>query len=68
MANINTQINPTNDPNYTNTTRPISIPDSIRPQGVETNRIMPEGVKQGDRSAEYDGHIVTGKQIGRAHV
>ena len=55
MANINTQINPTNDPNYTNTTRPISIPDSIRPQGVETNRIMPEGVKQGDRSAEYEG-------------
>lgn len=34
---------------------PIDPPQNIQPRGVETNRIMPEGVKQGDLSAEYEG-------------
>lgn len=55
MAKINNPIQPTNDPNYTGSTRPISIPEDIRPQGAETNRILPRGVEQGDRSAEFEG-------------
>lgn len=55
MAPFNPKINPTNDPNYGGTSRPIDIPDNIRPRGVEVNQIMPEGPKQGDTSAEYAG-------------
>lgn len=55
MANINPPINPTNDPSYTGTTKPISIPDSIAPEGVKTNTIMPQGQQIGDKSAEYQG-------------
>jgi len=35
--------------------RPIDVPGTIKPTGVERNFIMPEGVKEGDRSAEYAG-------------
>lgn len=52
---INQEIKPTNDPNFVNATRPISVPDDIRPQGVDTNRIMPRGQEIGDRSAEFEG-------------
>lgn len=55
MAQFNPAIQPTNDPNYENRSRPIDVPDSLRPRGVEENRIMPEGQKIGDRSAEYLG-------------
>lgn len=55
MATRNPTINPTNDPNFTSATRPISVPNDINPQGVETNRIMPRGVEIGDRSAEFEG-------------
>ena len=55
MAVFNPEVKPTNDPNYTSATRPISIPDDIRPQGVDTNRIMPKGQEIGDRSAEFEG-------------
>jgi hypothetical protein len=55
MANFNQTINPTNDPNFTSITRPISIPDGINPKGVETNQIMPKGQEIGDRSAEFEG-------------
>ncbi len=55
MATFNPEVKPTNDPNYTSVTRPISVPDDIRPQGAETNRIMPKGQEVGDRSAEFEG-------------
>ncbi len=55
MAEFNPRINPTNDPNYENRSRPIDIPDSIRPRGVEANQILPKGQEIGDRSAEYEG-------------
>ncbi len=55
MAQFNTPIQPINDPNYENRSRPIDIPDSIKPRGVEENRILPKGQEIGDRSAEYLG-------------
>lgn len=55
MAPFNPKINPTNDPSYGGTSRPIDVPENIKPRGVATNEIMPQGVKQGDTSAEYQG-------------
>jgi len=55
MAPVNPAIQKTNDPSYGNNSRPIDAPDVIKPRGVEENRIMPEGQKIGDRSAEYLG-------------
>ena len=55
MANFNPQIQVTNDPNFTRATSPIDVPDSIKPRGVEENRILPKGQEIGDRSAEYEG-------------
>lgn len=55
MAQFNPAIHPTNDPNYENRSRPIDVPDTLKPRGVEENRILPEGQKIGDKSAEYEG-------------
>lgn len=55
MAPLNPTIQPTNDPNYRGYSQPISVPDTIKPQGVQTNSIMPQGQQIGDRSAEYQG-------------
>lgn len=55
MAPINPAIQPTNDPSYGSNSRPVDVPDVIKVRGVEQNTIMPEGVKQGDRSAEFEG-------------
>lgn len=55
MAQINTPIQPTNDPNYEQRSRPVDIPDTIKPRGVEENRILPKGQEIADRSAEYLG-------------
>lgn len=55
MAQFNPPIQPTNDPNYENRSRPIDIPDTIKPRGVEENRILPKGQEIGDKSAEYMG-------------
>lgn len=38
--------------------RPVDVPNSVRPQGVATNTIMPEGVKQGNMAAQYAGEAV----------
>jgi len=55
LAPFNPEVRPTNDPTYGANSRAIDTPDSIRPQGVEQNRIMPEGQKIGDVSAQYEG-------------
>lgn len=55
MAPLNPTIQPTNDPNYRGYSRPIDVPDTIKPQGVATNQIMPQGQQIGDKSAEYQG-------------
>ncbi len=55
MAPFNQPLQPTNDPNYENRSRPIDIPDTIKPRGVEDNRIIQKGQEVGDRSAEYRG-------------
>lgn len=55
MAPLNPSIQPTNDPNYRGWSSAVSPPDTIRPQGVQTNSILPQGQQIGDRSAEYLG-------------
>lgn len=66
MAPVNPPIQPTNDPTYGQNSRAIDIAAGITPQGVETNRIMPEGQKIGDRSAEYLGQAEAFKSAGKA--
>ena len=66
MAPVNPPINPTNDPTYGQNSRAIDTPDPIRVQGVQTNQIMPEGQKIGDRSAEYLGQAEAFKMQGEA--
>lgn len=55
MAPLNPSINPTNDPNYRGYSSPINVPDTIKPQGLQQNQILPKGQEIGDRSAEYEG-------------
>lgn len=55
MAPVNPTIQPRNDPAYGRDSRPVYVPDSIRPRGVDTNQILPKGQQIGDRSAEYAG-------------
>lgn len=55
MAPVNPAIQPHNDPSYGRDSRPVDVPDSIRPRGVENNTILPEGQKIGDKSAEFEG-------------
>ena len=55
MAPLNPSINPTNDPNYRGYSSPINVPDTIKPQGVQQNQILPKGQEIGDKSAEYEG-------------
>lgn len=55
MAPLNPTIQPTNDPNYRGYSQPINVPDTIKPQGVQQNQILPRGQEIGDRSAEYEG-------------
>lgn len=55
MAVVNPAIQPTNDPVYGRDSRPVDVPDSIRPRGVDTNQLLPKGQEIGDRSAEYEG-------------
>lgn len=54
MAPLNPPVQKTSDPSYGNF-HPINVPDNIQPKGVQQNQILPEGVKQGDRSAEFEG-------------
>lgn len=55
MAPFNPAIKDTQDPNFGGNSRPVDVPNSIRPEGVATNTIMPHGVEQGDLSAQYAG-------------
>lgn len=55
MAPVNPAIQPNNAPSYGRDSRPVDVPDSIRPRGVDNNTILPEGQKIGDRSAEFQG-------------
>lgn len=55
MAPLNPTIQPTNDPNFRGYSQAIQVPDTIKPQGVGQNEILPKGVQQGDTSAEYQG-------------
>lgn len=55
MPPVNPTIQPQNAPSYGNNSRPVDVPESIRPRGVDTNTILPEGQKIGDRSAEFEG-------------
>lgn len=55
MAPLNPSVQPTNDPNYRGYSSPISVPDTIKPQGLQQNQILPKGQEIGDRSAEYEG-------------
>src|SRR5882672_5288150 len=55
MAPFNPPINPFNAPDYGSKSRPVDIEQGIKPQGVQTNEIMPHGVMQGDESAKYAG-------------
>lgn len=53
MAPYNPEVKPTEASSYG--FRPIDVPENIQPKGVAVNTIMPEGVKQGDLSAQYEG-------------
>lgn len=55
MAPVNPPMQSRNDPTYGTTSRPVDVPDTIKPRGVENNTILPEGQKIGDRSAEFEG-------------
>lgn len=55
MSPLNPSVNPTNDPNYRGYSSPINVPDTIKPQGLQQNQILPKGQEIGDRSAEYEG-------------
>lgn len=55
MANINTPIQPTNDPNYLRRTQSIDVPRDIKPEGVAPLNILPQGVTVADRSPELRG-------------
>jgi hypothetical protein len=55
LAPFNPQINPLNPDDYGRKSRPVDIDQGIKPQGVQTNEIMPHGVMQGDESAKYAG-------------
>lgn len=55
MAPLNPTVQPTNDPNFRGYSSPINVPDTIKPQGVQQNQILPRGQEIGDRSAEYEG-------------
>jgi len=55
LAPFNPQINPLNPDDYGKKSRPVDIDQGIKPQGVQTNEIMPHGVMQGDESAKYAG-------------
>src|SRR6185503_7762793 len=68
MAPFNPAIQPTNDPNYENRSRAIDVPDSLKPRGVEENRIMPEGQKIGDKSAEYEGQAAAYNMQAEGHA
>lgn len=49
------QIQPVGAPNYGSNSRAVDIDPGIKPQGVAPNNILPEGVKEGDKSAMYAG-------------
>lgn len=55
MATFTPPIQPENSPGYGRDSRAVDIAQGIRPEGVATNQIMPQGVKQGDLSAAYAG-------------
>lgn len=55
MATFDQKIQPINAPAYGSNSRPVELAQGIKPQGVETNQIMPHGVMQGDTSAAYAG-------------
>jgi len=54
MAPFNPNIQPTPGPGVKNIGA-IDVPQNIRPQGVQNNEILPQGVQQGDMSAAYAG-------------
>ncbi len=55
MAPFNPPIQPTNSPAYGGNSRAVDVPDTIKPQGVQQNQIMPKGQEVGDTSAQYEG-------------
>lgn len=55
MASFTETINPVNAPDFGSKSRAVDIQQGIKPQGVQRNEIMPEGVQQGDKSAAYAG-------------
>lgn len=63
MAPFNPEIKPVNE-SYINRSQGISVPDNIKPTGQQTNQIMPRGVAEGNRAAEYAGKAeATGYQL-----
>jgi hypothetical protein len=66
MAPLNPSVQPTNDPNYRGYSQAINVPDTIKPQGVGQNTILPRGQEIGDRSAEFEGKAQAYKMAGDA--
>lgn len=55
MAKFNPPVNPTGDPNYLSYSRPIDVPDSLKPTGQAANSILPKG-------AQYEGPQYSGNR------
>lgn len=66
MAPVNPVIQPTNAPRYGQDSRPVGVPNDIRPQGIQQNQIMPRGQEIGDRSAAFEGQAEAYRSAGEA--
>lgn len=54
MAPFNPDTNPVKD-SYIDRSRGISVPDNLKPTGQDFNNIMPKGIAEGNKAAEYAG-------------
>lgn len=57
MAPFNPELKELDYGDQTGRSRGISIPDNIKPTGQQQNQILPKGVAEGNRAAEYAGKI-----------
>jgi len=67
MAVFNPKLNPTGDPSYLTYSRPIDVPETIKPTGQAGNQILPKGAQY--EGPKYEGlkHAdETGLYAGRA--
>jgi hypothetical protein len=64
MAPNNPSVSPTEARDFRSYSDPIKVPDTIKPQGVQQNQILPRGQEIGDRSAEYLGKAEAYKMQG----